>query len=170
MNEIEEAIVNITQNIWESILGLQLDRARDVAQLSQASREKSLTGCVQLAGAWEGCVFLYCTSALAGEVAATMFGTNAEGLRNGDIEDALGELTNMVAGNLKIVLPRPCQLSLPAVVEGIDYRVIVPGTKIAGQVLFESNAQPFLVTVLEGGVMGPKRGSGPQPGTEAKGD
>ncbi len=163
MNEIEEAIVNITENIWESILGLQVERARDVAALTQTTGEKSFTGCVQLAGAWEGSVFLYCTAALAGEVAATMFGTTAEGLRNGDVEDALGELTNMVAGNLKIVLPRPCQLSLPAVVEGIDYRVIVPGTKIAGQVLFESGSQPFLVTVLEGGSAAARRGAGPQP-------
>ncbi|HVN75155.1 MAG TPA: chemotaxis protein CheX [Thermoanaerobaculaceae bacterium] len=168
MNEIEEAIVSITQNIWESILGLQVERARDVAQLTQATREKSLTGCVQLAGAWEGSVFLYCTAALAGEVAATMFGTTTASLRNGDVEDALGELTNMVAGNLKIVLPRPCQLSLPAVVEGIDYRVIVPGTKIAGQVLFESSSQPLLVTVLEGGSMGAKRGSAGSQGTGPK--
>lgn len=169
MNEIEEAIVNITQNIWESILGLQVERARDVAQLSQANREKSLTGCVQLAGAWEGSVFLYCTAVLAGEVAATMFGTTREQLRNGDTEDALGELTNMVAGNLKIVLPRPCQLSLPAVVEGIDYRVIVPGTKIAGQVLFESEGQPLLVTVLEGGAFGAKRASASQPASAPQG-
>jgi chemotaxis protein CheX len=157
MNEIEEAIVNITQNIWESILGLEIQRSRDVAPLTQATRERSLTGCVQLAGAWEGSVFLYCSAALAGEVAATMFGTSPETLRSGDVEDALGELTNMVAGNLKIVLPRPCQLSLPAVVEGIDYRVIVPGTKISAQVLFESNSKPLLVTVLEGGAMGSQR-------------
>lgn len=165
MNDIEKAIVNITQNIWESILGLEVRRARDVAPLTQSTRERSLTGCVQLAGAWEGSVFLYCSEALAGEVAATMFGTSPETLRNGDVEDALGELTNMVAGNLKIVLPRPCQLSLPAVVEGIDYRVIVPGTKIAAQVLFESNSKPLLVTVLEGGAMGSKRPSTPS-GTE----
>ena len=168
MNDIEEAIVNITQNIWESILGLEVQRARDVAQLTQATREKSLTGCVQLAGAWEGSVFLYCTATLAGEVAATMFGSSPGTLRNGDVEDALGELTNMVAGNLKIVLPRPCQLSLPAVVEGIDYRVIVPGTKIAGQVLFESNSQPLLVTVLEGGAMGSKRAGAAQAGAQTK--
>ena len=161
MNEIEEAIVNITRNIWESILGLEIQRARDVAQLTQATRERSLTGCVQLAGAWEGSVFLYCSASLAGEVAATMFGASPETLRAGDVEDALGELTNMVAGNLKIVLPRPCQLSLPAVVEGIDYRVIVPGTKIAAQVLFESNAKPLLVTVLEGGAMGAQRAGRP---------
>jgi chemotaxis protein CheX len=169
MNEIEEAIVSITQNIWESILGLQVERARDVAPLTQNTGEKSLTGCVQLAGAWEGSVFLYCTAALAGEIAATMFGTTLEGLRNGDTEDALGELTNMVAGNLKIVLPRPCQPSPPAVVEGIDYRVIVPGTKISGQVLFESNSQPFLVTVLEGGSSGARRGTGAQPEDAPKG-
>ena len=74
----------------------------------------------------------------------------------------------MVAGNLKIVLPRPCQLSLPAVVEGIDYRIIVPGTKIAGQVLFESNSHPLLVTVLEGAALGSKRASAARAEAESK--
>lgn len=163
MKDIEEAIVDITKNIWESILGLELQRAHDVAPLTRTTGQKSLTGCVQLAGAWEGSVFLYTTAALAGEVAATMFGTTPESLHNGDVDDALGELTNMVAGNLKVVLPRPCQLSLPAVVEGIDYRVIVPGTRIAGQVLFESKSQPLLVTLLEGGAHGAKRVSISEP-------
>jgi chemotaxis protein CheX len=163
MKDIEEAIIDITQNIWESILGLEVQRARDVAALTKKAGQKSLTGCVQLAGAWEGSVFVYTTAALAGEVAATMFGTTPEALHNGDVDDALGELTNMVAGNLKIVLPRPCQLSLPAVVEGIDYRVIVPGTRIAGQVLFESKSQPLLVTLLEGGAHGAKRVSVVEP-------
>ncbi len=166
MKDINESIVNITQNIWESILGLGIQRAHDVAPLTGTAGERSLTGCVQLAGAWEGSVFLYTTAQLAAEVAATMFGTTRESLRNGDVEDALGELTNMVAGNLKIVLPRPCQLSLPAVVDGIDYRVIVPGTKIAGQVLFESMSQPLLVTLLEGGVPGAKHVAVSEPAAE----
>lgn len=163
MKDIEEAIVDITKNIWESILSPEVQRAYDVAPLTKTAGPKSLTGCVQLAGAWDGSVFLYATAALAGEVAATRFGTTPEGLRNGDVDDALGELTNMVAGNLKIVLPRSCQLSLPAVVEGIDDRVIVPGTRIAGQVLFEPKSQPLLVTLLKGGAHGAKRVSISEP-------
>lgn len=161
--DIEEAIFGITQNVWESILGLEIRRAQTVGSLSGAVRGQTMTGCVQLAGAWEGSVFLYCSVALAKSVAATMFGTDSERLNEGDVEDALGELTNMIAGNLKTVLPRPCTLSLPAVVEGLDYRVIVPGTKISGQVLFEFNSEPLLVTLLEGSTMSSRRSAMGEP-------
>jgi len=38
-----------------------------------------------------------------------------------DVRDALGELANMLAGNLKSVLPSGVVLSMPSVIEGSDY-------------------------------------------------
>ena len=35
-----------------------------------------------------------------------------------DVADAWGELVNMIAGNLKALVPPPSQVSLPSVVEG----------------------------------------------------
>jgi chemotaxis protein CheX len=72
-------------------------------------------------------------------------------LGQGEIEDAWGELANMVAGNVKALLPRPCQLSLPAVVQGLDYHLVVPGTRVFAQSFLECQGEPVLVTLLEGG-------------------
>jgi chemotaxis protein CheX len=150
MKPISDAICEITQNVWESILGQEINPSAEDALMARVKGRRTLTGCVQLAGAWEGTVFLYCSASLAGELAAVMFGATPGTLGNGDIEDAWGELTNMIAGNLKVLLPRPCQLSLPAVVQGLDYQVVVPGTTVYAQAFLECRGEPVLVTLLEG--------------------
>jgi chemotaxis protein CheX len=150
MSDVDRAITEVTENVWRSILGLEIQAARDTSFLTRAGKEPTLTGCVQLTGAWEGTVFLYSTAKLARELAAIMFGTDVAHVASEDVEDALGEIANMIAGNLKSLLPRPCQLSLPAVVEGLDYRVIIPGARIVGQFLADCEAEPVLVTLMEG--------------------
>jgi CheY-specific phosphatase CheX len=44
-----------------------------------------------------------------------------------DVRDALGELANMLAGNLKSVLPGGAVLSMPSVIEGSDYSLQICG-------------------------------------------
>ena len=66
-----------------------------------------------------------------------------------EIGDALGELATMTGGNVKALLPQPCDMSLPAVVEGIDYRFVVPGSKVLSNILLACEGEPFLVTLLE---------------------
>ena len=56
----------------------------------------------------------------------------------------------MTGGNIKTLLPGPSQLSLPAVVEGSDYRVIVPGSHVVTQLAFECQGEPVKVTLLKG--------------------
>jgi chemotaxis protein CheX len=150
MTSFEDAIIQVTKNVWESILGHEIQASEDKGLLSRMSGERTLTGCVQLAGAWEGAVFLFAPSLLATRLAGVMFSMEPSTLTDSDIEDAWGELGNMIAGNLKVLLPSPCQLSLPAVVQGLDYEVVVPGTKLLSRVFFDCEGEPIIVTLLEG--------------------
>ena len=137
-------------NIWSAILQLdirQAPQAVEAAHRTQLSR--SLTSCVQVTGTWEGTVLLFCTFDLAARIAAIMFDVPAEELSSEEIEDVMGELGNMTAGNVKKLFSGPCQISLPAVVDGVDYRLLVPGTRDLCKILFECQGQPVLVTVLE---------------------
>ena len=56
-----------------------------------------------------------------------MFGAEPGDLSDDEVSDALGELTNMVGGNIKSLLPAPSQLSLPSVAAGESCTVRVPG-------------------------------------------
>src|SRR5262245_14153849 len=140
-------INRITESIWRSILGLELVRTRP-GPIHDGAR-RFITGCVQISGAWEGAVTVDCSVALARRVAALMFAVSAEAATESEIQDALGEMTNMTGGNIKSLLPSPSILSLPAVAEGLDYTLTFPGGRKLSQVAFECEGEPLLVTLLE---------------------
>ena len=112
----------------------------------------SARGFIQIAGAWEGAVVCIGSEALVRRAAAVMFGIPAEALTVELLHDAFGELTNMVGGNLKALLPGPSFLCLPAVVEGANYSVCIPAARPVLDVGFLSDGQPFNVKILAGGV------------------
>ena len=78
-----------------------------------------------------------------------MFGLEPAAAGLEEVRDALGELTNMLGGNLKALLPGPCFLGLPTVVSGHDYAVRVLESRLLLQVGFFSRGLPFLVRVLQ---------------------
>ena len=96
-----------------------------------------------------GAVAVHCAVDLARQVAALMFNMSPENTSIEEVQDALGELVNMTGGNLKALLAEPCYLSLPAVVEGHNYTLRIPGSALVSQVAFECQGHPFLVTLLE---------------------
>src|ERR1019366_6717354 len=112
---IDADIEEITGMIWESLFDFPLERVAD----APIDGEPVVTGFVSIDGAWNGAIMVRCPIALATTLTTAMFqADNAPGFD--DVRDALGELTNMVAGNVKALLPSPRNLSLPAVALGTD--------------------------------------------------
>ena len=73
---------------------------------------------VGIRGAWNGDVTLECAPAFAVAVAARMLGRQPAATSLEDARDALGELANIAAGNMKPLLAEGCSLSLPETWEG----------------------------------------------------
>ena len=145
MQVAEKDICLLTESIWRSVLGLDVSRVEERPK----SGQRTLTGCVQITGTWEGAVTLDCSAALARRVAGIMFGVTPEAAASDEMKDALGEMTNMTGGNIKNLLPSPSLLSLPSVTEGLDYTVSVPGGRLIGQVAFDCLGEPLRVSLLE---------------------
>ena len=112
-NQIE----SIVNEVWEAYTSVRL---RIPMQRSGEPREADdfVTGRVFINGAWRGSVEVECSRPLAVRAAASMLGGDAEAMSVSDLKDALGELTNIIGGNIKSLLPGPSHLSLPAVWEG----------------------------------------------------
>ena len=142
----EQDIREITGAVWTSVL--QVDAAADLGGLTAELPPNALTGCVQISGAWEGAVTLQCSIDLARAAAGTMFDRAPDATSADEIRDALGELANMVGGNIKALLPAPTHLSLPIVVEGDRAALSIRDTEAVQTVWFASHGQPFVVTVL----------------------
>ena len=145
----EREIHDVVRSIWETVLGweIQPSSTLDLPQGNRGCR----TGFIQIAGAWEGAIVCISSEVLVRRAAAVMFGTPQDTLTIELLHDALGELTNMVGGNLKALLPGPSFLCLPAVVEGSDYSVCVPAAWPVVEAAFSSHEQPFTVKLLAGG-------------------
>jgi chemotaxis protein CheX len=143
----EESIFRIADNVWTMILALELQRG-PLPDPSRAA-ERTVSASVQISGAWEGVVHLQCAATLAAQAAATMFGIGPAEVRADQIQDALGELANMVGGNIKALLPEPSRLSLPTVVDGVGYTVRVPGrVREVVRVPLACRGDPLVVVVL----------------------
>lgn len=138
-------IHQVSSDIWTSIVGLDIEPGELGAP---TTRETTLTGFINVTGSWEGTVTLECPSSLAVAGASAMFGMEPDELGSEEIEDALGELTNMTGGGLKALLPSPCQLSLPTVVEGMAYRVKLPGSHLLREVAFACEGEQLVVRVF----------------------
>jgi chemotaxis protein CheX len=107
------------------------------------------TCAVYFAGAWSGAVLIECPLPMAYEFTARLMRIPKPIQFDNDVYDALGELANMIGGNLKSVLPRGVSLSMPSVVEGSNYSVRVCGVNRNKRMAFDSPDGAFWVTLVE---------------------
>lgn len=85
----------------------------------------SITGMVGFAGTYSGVISIHCPVALALQVTSNMLGMECEEV-NEDLNDAIGEIANMLGGSVKQVLSKgglDVKLSIPTVISGEDYTV-----------------------------------------------
>jgi chemotaxis protein CheX len=109
----EEVVTEITSSVWSAFLS----ESDDLIPLAVVPSDASLTGTVCISGQWNGLVSLTCSSIAATRAAALMFDAELEKVSPADVVDAVGELVNVVGGNLKGMLPSPTGLSLPSVTD-----------------------------------------------------
>ncbi|ATX78556.1 Chemotaxis phosphatase CheX [Mariprofundus aestuarium] len=145
----EEDINRIITDIWTTILDLEIEYVHDGVTLPKG--ERSMVGCIQIAGEWQGAVTLFCPDSLVRKATASMFGMTEDEVSEDEMQDALGELTNMTAGNINTLLPQGCCISLPSVAEGIDYKITIPGGKVTCELGFLCEGEPMIAAVVARG-------------------
>ena len=111
--EVDDVLA-IIREIWDAFLGGSdtLAPAAGPADYDDDTVEAS----VAVSGAWNGVVGVVLPQPAARAVTCTML--EATEVTHDDITDAVGELANMVGGNIKSLLPSPSQLALPRVTYG----------------------------------------------------
>lgn len=138
---LDDDIREIAASIWETLFTSPLEGAVPDGALD----EPVVTGCVHIDGSWHGAVMLQYGEALGRVLAGELF--RSEAPTPEEVLDTIGELTNMLAGNIKALLPQPSGISLPTVAVGADYALKVMGTRVLNSVAFQCAGLPLLVTV-----------------------
>ena len=110
----ESDLAEMVEQVWESYLDPEgispLIPTYDENQPSEVHSSVSITG------SWSGHVVYASSRAAAQRAAAAFLAMEVDEVSEEDISDTLGELANIVGGNVKAMLPPGAQLSLPQVV------------------------------------------------------
>ena len=139
---------NLTQ-VVESVFETMLDLAVEPAETTWAAESDRVTSIVYFVGAWSGAVILETGPAQACFFSQRLFSAGQPSIIDDDVRDSLAELANMLAGNLKSVLPRGVTLSVPSVVEGSDYTLRICGGNMVERLGFSSPSGAFWITLVE---------------------
>lgn len=126
--------------------------------MSRSPGAHTMVGCVQITGTWCGAVLVQCSPEFAAKAARIIFASEGTGGED-DERDALGELTNMIAGNLKALLPSPSFLALPTVSEGIDHVLEVLGSRMVDKYELSVAGEQLTVVVVMRHLSLPVRGA-----------
>jgi chemotaxis protein CheX len=108
----EETVQSIAQEAWSALIGDD----EYLVPLPGGHPADPISSWVEVVGPWTGAVVLTCGRSTAEDLARCLLAEHAPPvLDEEDVADGLGELANVVGGNVKAVLPGPSVLGLPEV-------------------------------------------------------
>ena len=146
-SELSTAVGLHLTSVVESVYQTMLGATARPASTTGCDFESPLTAAVYYVGAWQGALVLECSAAQAERWAGLLMPLTPP-LSREDTHDGLGELTNMIAGNLKPMLPPGISLSMPSVIEGSDHKLHLLGTRLCEALTFADESGPFRIGLL----------------------
>ncbi len=128
-----------TQEVFETMLSMELGEIDAIKQLPEDTRQ--VVGSVSMAGTVSGTVNIYVGDMFAKVITADMLGMELDEVDSDEeIHDVIGELSNMIGGDLKSRLCDAgfdCSLSIPSITSGKDFVIESKGWAVNEQVFFE---------------------------------
>lgn len=167
MNLGTREIGEVLYRIWTEMLGLKIGPASP----NQTRIETPpLVAVVEVGGTWTGSLVVFCPPALARRAGAVLLGKEPAEVSDEEARDAVGELTNVAAGNLVSVLPGRFERARPRVLDGWQPELFA-GPHLVRRFAFDCEGEAIIVEVLEpyadpraerrdGGIAGARRGNG----------
>lgn len=147
---IAKQITCATTDVFSMMLGIDVQPDCPVEERNGPGPSEGVVALVGLAGPWVGTGTVSCSPEEACWLAGKMLGTDY-GSVNEDVLDAVGEIANMVIGNIKTNLEEdlgPMGLSVPTVVYGRNFTTRCVGKQTWTVVKFNCGAGNVTVQVM----------------------
>jgi chemotaxis protein CheX len=112
-----------THDVFETMLGLKLTDSAAAVQSASPTSSGEVMALVGLAGAWAGTGTFSCPADLARHISGSFLMQEFPAVDE-EVLDAIGEIANMVLGNVKTSLEEelgPMGLSIPTVIFGRNF-------------------------------------------------
>lgn len=120
--DLEVKIIESAKEIFSTMIMMEIEVA-EKASNDGAALEDSISGIIGLAGLRKGVLAIHLPSVVARAITSNFLGMEVTEI-NEDVEDAVGELANMLGGNVKTILSergKDIELSMPSTITGKSY-------------------------------------------------
>ena len=119
--EIQDKMIESTKEIFSSMVMMEIN-VTEVMQ-DHGPLHDTITGMIGLAGTHKGVLAVHVPYAVAMAITSSFLMMDVTEI-NDDVHDAVGEIANMLGGNVKTILSekgRDIDLSLPSTIAGAEY-------------------------------------------------
>ena len=123
----EDDLAEMVEQVWVSYL--DPEGVSPLVPTGNDGQPSEVHSSVSITGSWTGHVVYASSNAAARRAAAAFLAMEADEVSQEDLSDVLGELANIVGGNVKAMLPPGCFLSLPQVVLAPESTTIYPNAE-----------------------------------------
>lgn len=146
--EMANCVIDATKEVFSTMVMLDVIDSFPL-QESVTKFCCSVTGMVGLVGTYSGVLSIHCPKSLAVTITANMLGMEPEEVED-DINDALGEIANMLGGQVKMVLSKggtDINISIPTVISGEEYTINSVAESDCVVIPFNTPEDKFLVSL-----------------------
>jgi chemotaxis protein CheX len=143
----DQELIDRVAECWSTYL--------DVATVETVSADAlepppmAVTAAVAFNGAWDGHLRISAPVGPAAEIAGMMLAMEIGDVTDQDMADALGELVNIIGGNMRGLLPQPNQLGLPVVTVGGRGAMRFPASRPSLTVTIVWKGEPIEFCLLQ---------------------
>ena len=141
-------VIESTKEVFSTMVMMEVTDALPLTE-SVTHFHCSITGMVGLAGKYSGMLSIHCPRQFALQITSNMLGMPVEDVGD-DVNDALGEIANMLGGSVKQILSKgglDISLSIPTVISGEEYTINSMNDSDCVVIPFESDDLRFLVSL-----------------------
>ena len=150
IDQIQELAQSAVRDVFQTMLSLQV-LPREPSPLLP-DPEGEIVSSVGFIGDITGIIYLYARVSFARVLTSRMLGLDEAEVESGEmINDALGELSNMVVASVKSHLcdrGLPCTLTIPSIVRGQKLSVEKPSQVKSRVIAFANGEHHFLVELF----------------------
>lgn len=141
-------VIDATKEVFSTMVMMDLEDSFPLEE-SVNTFHCSVSGMVGMAGTYTGILAIHCPQSFALRVTSNMLGMEVDEVGE-DVNDALGEIANMLGGHVKMVLSKggmDINLSIPTVISGEDYTINAMAESDCVAVPFVHEEEKFLVSL-----------------------
>ncbi|MGR3178127.1 MAG: chemotaxis protein CheX [Candidatus Anammoxibacter sp.] len=126
---LSEAVVKATTSVFESMIGIDVEFLCS-EESKAATMNSEVVSLISFTGKYIGTLSTFFNAETALQSASGMLGMECTSVADEDVQDVIGEITNMVAGNIKTSMEKvygELHLSIPIVICGKSLSVSSTG-------------------------------------------